>query len=416
MSKRSHRRHRPHHQKHDTRQLVPASGQANNSAQGTSKRRYKIPLVVVGLVVIVAAVLLAVNGGKGPQTAAPPSTTPAPAQSLLTTAPGAVPAAGVSGPKISFASSVHDFGQIKGTEVVKCTFMFTNVGNQVLEVTNVQASCGCTTAGDWSRKVEPGKTGTIPIQFNGANFSGQVAKSITVTCNDPTQPTVGLQITANIWKPIQVTPQYAVLNVTAEAQSNATTVRIVSNEQEPLTLSAPENSNPAFAVELKTNQPGKEFELTVRTVPPLPPGNRQGQITLKTSSTNMPVINVNAWANVQPMVAVMPSQISLPAAPLTNPMPYTLTLRNNSTNALALSEPMVTAPGVDVQLKEIETGRVFSATLTFPVGFELAPGKLAEFNIKSSHADLPVVKVPILSLPSPAPQATGPGQAVATQH
>ena len=300
--------------------------------------------------------------------------------------------------------------------MVKCTFMFTNVGNQVLEVTNVQASCGCTTAGDWSRKVEPGQTGTIPIQFNGANFSGQVAKSITVTCNDPTQPTVGLQITANIWKPIQVTPQYAVLNVTAEAQSNATTVRIVSNEQEPLTLSAPENSNPAFAVELKTNQPGKEFELTVRTVPPLPPGNRQGQITLKTSSTNMPVINVNAWANVQPMVAVMPSQISLPAAPLTNPMPYTLTLRNNSTNALALSEPMVTAPGVDVQLKEIETGRVFSATLTFPAGFELAPGKLAEFNIKSSHADLPVVKVPILSLPRPAPQASGPGQAVATQH
>lgn len=212
------------------------------------------------------------------------------------TSPSPLVASG-SGPKIVFATPVYDFGRIKGGESVKYTFVFTNAGSAMLQVSNVHAPCGCTTAGDWTRRVEPGKTGSIPIQFNSANFNGPVAKAITATCNDSNQPTVGLQIKGNIWKPIEVTPQFAMLNVTAETPSNGTIVRIVSNEDLPLTLSAPESSHPAFATELSTNQPGKEFQLLVRTVPPLPAGNVQGQITLKTSSTNMPVIQVTAWTN-----------------------------------------------------------------------------------------------------------------------
>jgi hypothetical protein len=316
-----------------------------------------------------------------------------------------------AGPRIQFATPTHDFGKIKGGEVVKYTYAFTNVGQQLLEVTAVQASCGCTTAGEWSRQVEPGKTGSIPIQFNSGNFSGPVAKSITVTCNDTNQPTVILQLKATIWKPIEVTPQVASLNLTMESPSNATMVRIVSNEESPLTLSAPESNNRAFAAELRTNQPGKEFELIVKTVPPLPAGNVQGQITLKTSSTNVPVINVTAWANVQQTVMVTPSQITLPPAPLVNTMPSIVSIRNSGTNALALTEPTVNAKGVDVQLKELQPGRYFTLTVTFPAGFKIAQGEKVELSVKSNHPLFPIIKVPILQLSRPVPTAA-PGQVV----
>jgi len=296
---------------------------------------------------------------------------------------------------------MYDFGQVKGGEVVKYTYVFTNVGGAMLQVSNVQASCGCTTAGEWSRQVEPGNTGSIPIQFNSGSFSGVVGKSITVTCNDTNQPTVVLQIKGNIWKPIDVTPQFAVLNVTADAPSNATTVRIVNNEQVPLTLSVPQSNNRAFATELRTNQPGKEFEMIVKTVPPLA-GSVQGQITLKTSSTNMPVINVTAWANVQQAVMVMPSQITLPSGPLANAMPSTISIRNNVTNALALTEPAVNAKGVDVQLKELQPGRYFTLTVSFPAGFEMAQGEKVELSVKSNHPQFPAIKVPVIQPPRPA--------------
>jgi hypothetical protein len=323
--------------------------------------------------------------------------------------PPAPAAAGAAGPRIQFATPMHDFGTIKGGETVKYTYVFTNSGDRLLEVSNVQTSCGCTTAGDYSRQVEPGKTGAIPIQFNSGNFRGDVVKTITVTCNDATQPTVLLQLKAHIWKPIDITPQFVTLNVTPESPSNATTVRIVNNEETPLTLSAPESSNPAFAAELKTNQPGKEFELLVRTVPPLPTGMVQGQITLHTSSTNLPLLSTTAWANLQPAVMVTPAQITLPATPLATPKPYTIVIRNNVTNVLALSDPAVSAKGVDVLLKELQPGRYFSVTLTFPAGFELAPGKSAELSLKSNHPQFPVIKVPILRPPPAAPTA-GPGR------
>jgi hypothetical protein len=110
---------------------------------------------------------------------------------------GAGPAdTNTAGAKIQFATPVHNFGKIKGGEMVSYTYIFTNLGDRLLEVSNVQASCGCTTAGVWSRQVDPGKTGSIPIQFNSGNFRGDVTKMITVTCNDASQPAVMLQLMA----------------------------------------------------------------------------------------------------------------------------------------------------------------------------------------------------------------------------
>jgi len=385
-------------------------------AKGGTKGR---ALLVGGAVVAVAAILYAVSSGGGRKSevaagsvtnaAAVATSAPAPALLSATTATAATTAlaaaVGVSGPKMQFATPIYDFGKVKSGELVKYTYVFTNVGGATLQVSNVQVTCGCTTAGEWTRRVDPGQTGSIPIQFNTVGYGGTVGKSITVTCNDTNQPAVVLQIKGNVWKPIDVMPQMAVLNVTAESPSAATTVRIVSNEEAPLTLSAPEGNNAAFAAELKTNQAGKQFELVIRTVPPLPAGNAQGQITLRTSSTNLPVINVTAWANVQPVVVAMPAQIALPVAPLANATPSAVSIRNNGTNTLTLSEPVVNAKSVDVQLRETEPGRNFMLALNFPAGFEIAQGEKVELSVKSNHPQFPTIKVPIMQPARPAPPA-----------
>jgi hypothetical protein len=279
-------------------------------------------------------------------------------------------ATNVLGPKIKFETTVHDFGKAKSGDQVKYTYVFTNVGDQSLELSGVQA-CGCITA-DWTKKVEPGKTGAVPIGFNSAGYSGPVVKMITVTCNDRANPRPVLQFKGTIWKPIDVNPQFA------------------------------------FAAVLKTNQPGKEFRVVIAPVSPLPSGNAQAQITLKTSSTNMPVITITAFANVQPPVTINPPQIALPAAPLAQPLTNTISFIDNSTNAMALSEPAVNATGVDVQLREVLPGRQFAATLTFPQGFEITTGQKAELSIKSSLPLVPALKVPILQTPRPAPPKVAP--------
>ena len=309
------------------------------------------------------------------------------------------------GPKIQFASTVYDFGRAIVGEQVRHDFTFTNTGDAMLEISGVYPSCGCTTVGTWSRQVEPGKTGTIPLQFNSSRFGAQtVTKTTTVTSNDKGQPTVILQIKGTIWKPIDVNPQMAVLNLMADSTSNApVTVSIVSGLEEPITLSDPVSNNRAFAAELKTLRPGKEFQLIVSMVPPLRQGNVQGTITLKTSATNVPSIEVTVLGNVQPAIAIMPPQIMLPPGPLNSAFNCAVTIRNNSVTPLTLSEPAVNATGVDANIKEIQPGKQFSVVMTFPAGFQLVPNEEVNLSVKSSNPQFPVVKVPVRQAVRPPP-------------
>lgn len=345
----------------------------------------------------------------------PPAPAPAPPP------PNATPAAeasasslatNVAGAHIEFNTNVYEFGRVKAGDPVKYTYYFTNTGNALLEVTDVRPSCGCTAAGEWTKKVEPGATGSIPIQFNSANYSGQVFKTITVSCNDKQKPSTVLQLKGTIWKPIELAPAYTVLTIPPDAPSASTTVRIINNMDQPLEVFSPEVNNQSFTAQLKTNQPGKEFALTISTAPPLNTGNVQGKVTLKTSATNNPVLDVPFWANVQPALMVIPPQITLPQAPLTTKSTPTVTIQNNSTNAVTLSDPSVNVPGVEVQIKETQPGRLYSALLTFPEGFEIPQGQQVVFTAKSSNPNFPLVKVPVNQLPH---RPTGP-QPAASQN
>src|SRR5262245_28798888 len=245
--------------------------------------------------------------------------TPALAEDTAPKPTGAEAPAGGAGPKIQFAEIVYDFGKVSSGEVVKHSFVFTNIGTATLEIKDVRPGCGCTTAGTWDKEVEPGKTGSIPLQFNSANFGGTIMKQATVTCNDLSQSNVVLQLKGTVWKPIDVTPSMAVFNVSSEAETNDTkVVRIVSNLDEPLTLSDLQCTNRSFKAELKTVRPGKEFELHITALPPFTAPSMMAPVSLKTSATNMPLINVSAYVAVQQPVTFSPSQIILPPGPATN--------------------------------------------------------------------------------------------------
>jgi hypothetical protein len=352
--------------------------------------------------------LVIVTTGTGALIAQPASSPPqVPGAAITSAAPAAVSTTAPP-PKIRFATPVYDFGKVKCGLMVKYSYVFTNIGGQTLEISAVQPGCGCTTAGEWTRKVEPGQTGSVAIQFNSLNFNGPVLKTVSIRCNDPAVPQTVLQLRGTVWRPIDFVPQNAVMNLPPDLPNASTVVKVINNTEEKVTLSPPEVNNRSFVASLSTNVPGKEYQITVSTVPPLPPGNIQAQITVRTSSTNTPVLTIPLWVNVQPAVVVMPPQVALPPAPLQARTAPSITIQNNSTNALVLSDAIVNAPGVEVQVNTLQTGKVYSVTLAFPQGFELPHGRLTEFSVRSSSSQMPLIKVPVTQAPRPVPAAPSP--------
>jgi hypothetical protein len=316
------------------------------------------------------------------------------------------PAANVTNgaPKIQFNAPVHDFGKVSAGAIVRANFIYTNIGTRTLEINEVRPSCGCTTAGTWDRRVEPGQTGSIPLQINTANFGGPVTKFVTITCNDPSQPNISLQIKGVIWKPIDVAPNFVVFNVTPSSASNEVrVVKITSNMDEVLEVTSPEVNNPAFRAVVKAVRPGKEFDVEISTVPPLNAGTVQATVTVKTSATNMPVINITAMAIVQPPVLAMPNQLFLPPGPMASPMNFTVTIQNNSPTPIAVPEVSVNQTNVQAQVHETQPGKSFSINLTFPAGFELPPGQSAQIAVKTSNPSVPLLTIPVIQPPRPAP-------------
>jgi copper(I)-binding protein len=323
------------------------------------------------------------------------------AQPVPTPPPAPAQTTNAVGPKIQFATLLYDFGRVKSGEPVKYTYIFTNTGDQVLMIKGVQPQCGCTAAGEWTREVEPGKTGQIPIQFNSSGYSTPVAKQVTVTCNVPNQPMVVLQLRGTVFKQIDISPPFLALTVPADASSAVATVTITNNAEEPLELAAPESNNKSLKVELKTTTPGKGFQLAIQTADLLAPGGTQAQITMKTSLTNMPLLTVSVYLNIQPPIVVVPAHIMVPAPPLQGNLTNSVSIQNNSTNAVTLSEPTVNVAGVRAEIREMQPGRMFTVFVEFPQGFEMTAGQPVELTIKSSNPKMPIVKVPITQILRP---------------
>ena len=87
------------------------------------------------------------------------------------------------GPQMDFKFTEHNFGELEEGPKANVEFKFTNTGNKPLILTDVKASCGCTTP-DWPKEpILPGQSSQIKVEYNTQGRPGDFTKSITITSN-----------------------------------------------------------------------------------------------------------------------------------------------------------------------------------------------------------------------------------------
>jgi hypothetical protein len=235
------------------------------------------------------------------------------------------------------------------------------------------------------------------VLLDTSGASGELVKFLRVMSNDPTNSNVPLYLGGIVWQPIDAIPKVAGFLFGPDAYTNQTrVVRLVSNLEESVEISAPVWNDASIQAELKTLREGKEFELIVtRLVPTEGEGSHTIPITLKTSSPRMPVVTVSTYTTILPAVKLAPPRALLSQSPLTNAEQLTVTVRNQSTNAITLTEPSLNAEGASIELRETRKGREFELVMNFPAGFVLQSEARLEARVKSSSPRAPVIKVPI---------------------
>lgn len=109
------------------------------------------------------------------------------------------------GPRISFTTDHHDFGNVLQGKTVEYTFQFENKGTEDLWIKEVTTSCGCTAALVSSNTVKPGDKGEIAVSYDSQGRAGAVSRTITVVSNDLVEPVKELTITATVTSSMHTT-------------------------------------------------------------------------------------------------------------------------------------------------------------------------------------------------------------------
>ena len=301
-----------------------------------------------------------------------------------------------SGARIQFGTNTLHLGRLAGGTVVRCTFRFTNTGPETLEITGVEPSCGCITAGNWSRRVAPGDSGAIPLEINAPNIDSMFSKTVVIKCNDPTEPQQTLKLSGTLWRAVEITPPVVSFDFSNDTEANPVkTVRVISKLLQPLQLSLLSIERTNFQAEVSTIEPGKEFEVSIRcsSIP------RQGPMSfcvkLRTSCSELPVLGLNVVALVPPPVEIKPPRIVLMG---TSQRELAVTIRNHLDVPLKLSAPEISIPGAQVKLEEKRPGQEFRVVLTVPAGFRLASWQHGKVTIGTGISEPATLEIPIIAL------------------
>lgn len=299
-------------------------------------------------------------------------------------------------PQIEFVTTTYNFDKVIGGKPVRHDFLYTNTGSQTLEIKNVITSCGCTTAGEWNRTVEPGKTGTIPVELRTGGFNREIRKSIRVTTNVPGKEQITLWMEGTVWQPIEIKPRYAGLgSINNMEEPKKKIVKLINHFQEPLQIEDMKSSDPTFHTSLKTIKPGKEFELEITATPPFKPGSHVGTITLKTSSEKKPEISITTSYYVPARVQFTPSKLLLPAGSLDKAMERSVFVIHNAPTPLKISDVKVNAKNVATRIVEMREGKQFRIILSFPEKFTIPDEGKTTLTFTTDDPSAPVIHVPI---------------------
>lgn len=101
-------------------------------------------------------------------------------------------------PKVSIKPLSYDFGAIIQDSIVSTKFLITNEGSELLKITSVKSSCGCTAVVVGKNELMPFESTDLNVSFNSKGKLGKQVRTVTVETNDPKNSSIKIPFTGNV--------------------------------------------------------------------------------------------------------------------------------------------------------------------------------------------------------------------------
>lgn len=141
------------------------------------------------------------------------------------------------GPKLTFETSEHDFGEVGPGTKHTFVYKFKNTGDDVLKITNINAPCGCTVPLLEKREYAPGESGEITVTYTALATKIPVTKHVYISSNDKSKPEYELTLKAVSVPKVSIEPENFELSL-RKPNAGMGTITLKSMDGKPFSIKA----------------------------------------------------------------------------------------------------------------------------------------------------------------------------------
>lgn len=234
---------------------------------------------------------------------------------------------------------------------------------------------------------------------------GDVHKSATVLSNDPTSPSVTLEMTGKVITLVDVQPQDKFFLNTYRNEPQKKEITILNNDTKPLTIKKVENNNKNFTTELKTVQPGKEYKLQV-TADTSQIGKSETVINVHTDHPKFAVIPISFSLQVRTLVGAFPTEVrfgnlkldALKTAPGSITQRSVIVRRQKDSKEFKIEKATTDSPLFRVELEPLNVGQPGGYRVRIHLNMEkvkVGDSLDTVITVKTNDKETPELKIPI---------------------
>lgn len=264
----------------------------------------------------------------------------------------------------------------------------------------------------------PGQEGKIELAVEHTEgYTGEVAKSASVSTNDPKNPSFNLVLRAR-FKPgegqpapppppaslnpnsvIVVEPSDRWITSAIAGSSSPNTLYIYNPQPTPVHLKKLMPGGSDFSAKLDTIQDGKRYQLSVASNPSLKPGHYLQTVKIETDSAVQPLVAIELDVTVYPKVFASPASIIMPPLQIARDLTAinwpSIYVRKIKEQGLKIKSYNSTLPFIKLDLITESEGQVYRIRVTLDPE-KIKPGDFkGKIHIETNDPDVPIVEVPI---------------------
>jgi len=264
--------------------------------------------------------------------------------------------------------------------------------------------------------VPPGKEGKIELAVEHTDgYSGEVAKSASVSTNDPKNATFNLILRARFkFEPppaappapapkhvgvFSVEPADRWITSVLSGSNAASTLYLYNDKDTPVRIKQIVLPGSEFTAKFAPIQDGKRYELQLATNPSLKPGYYKQTLKVITDSASDPEVPIDLELNVYPKVFAQPTSIiigTLPSTPELTSMNWPpITIRKVRDGGLQIKSFKCNLDFIKLALSTEAEGQLYTLKITADQS-KVKPGPFkGVIRVETNDPDAPVLEIPV---------------------